>query len=40
MIEVHYGKFIAATRRKMIEESGFKLGLKPGKVTPIDRASR
>jgi integrase len=40
MIEVHYGKFIAATRAKLVEESAFKLGLKPGKVTPIDRASR
>jgi integrase len=29
MLEVHYGKFIAGSRRKLIEESSFKLGLKP-----------
>ena len=40
MIEQHYGKFIQASRAKLIEDSGFKLGLKPGKVTPIDRAAR
>jgi site-specific recombinase XerD len=32
MLEQHYGKFIAGSRRKLIEESGFKLGLKPGNV--------
>jgi len=36
MIEQHYGKFIQASRAKLIEESGFKLGLKPGKVASID----
>lgn len=28
MIELHYGKFLAAARRKLVEESGFKLGLR------------
>ncbi len=27
MIEKHYGKYLAASRRQLIEESGFKLGL-------------
>jgi len=27
MLEVHYGKFIAASRRKLVEETAFKLGL-------------
>ena len=30
MIEKHYGKFLAASRRQLIEESGFKLGLTRG----------
>lgn len=37
MIERSYGKFIAASRRKLIQETGFKLGLKPSKVVPIGR---
>ncbi len=39
MLEVHYGKFIAASRRKLVEESAFKLGLKLGKVSPLPRRS-
>ncbi len=35
MIEVHYGKFIAASRRKLVEESAFKLGLQAEKVTQL-----
>lgn len=35
MLELHYGKFIAGSRRKLVEESSFKLGLKPGKVMTI-----
>jgi hypothetical protein len=31
MLEVHYGKFIAASRQKLVEESAFKLGLTPSK---------
>jgi integrase len=31
MLEDHYGKFIAASRRKLVEESAFKLGLEPSK---------
>jgi integrase len=27
MLEVHYGKFIAASRQKLVEQSAFKLGL-------------
>jgi integrase len=38
MLEQHYGKFIAASRRKLVEESSFKLGLKPGKVRPLRAA--
>jgi integrase len=40
MLEVHYGKFIAASRRKLVEESAFKLGVRaPRKVVPIGSAS-
>ena len=35
MIEKHYGKFLAASRRQLIEQSGFKLGLKPGNVAAL-----
>ena len=35
MLEIHYGKFIAASRRKLVEESAFKLGLERGNVEPI-----
>lgn len=35
MLEQHYGKFIAASRRKLVEESSFKLGLPKGKVTTM-----
>ena len=28
MLEVHYAKFIAASRRKLVEESAFRLGLR------------
>jgi len=38
MLEVHYGKFIAGSRRKLIEESAFKLGLKPGNVKALGAA--
>jgi len=31
MLEVHYGKFIAASRQKLVEQSSFKLGLTPPK---------
>lgn len=40
MLELHYGKFIAGSRRKLVEESAFKLGLKPGKVMGLDAARR
>ena len=32
MLETNYAKFIAASRRKLIEESAFKLGLKSSKA--------
>jgi len=32
MLEVHYGKFIAASRRKLVDESAFKLGLRTPKA--------
>lgn len=32
MIEQHYGKFIAASRRKLIEETAPKLGVKPSNI--------
>jgi integrase len=32
MLEQHYGKFIAASRRKLVEESSFKLGLRRANV--------
>jgi integrase len=35
MLEQHYAKFIAASKRKLIDESGFRLGLKRGKVERI-----
>ena len=35
MLELHYGKFIAASRRRLIEESSFKLGLTPGNVESV-----
>jgi integrase len=35
MIEKHYGKFLAASRRQLVEETGFKLGLRPGNVAPL-----
>lgn len=38
MLEVHYGKFIAASRRDLIEAAGFKLGLPPGKVVRLEHA--
>jgi integrase len=34
MIELHYGKFIAAARRKLVEEAAFRLGLT-AKVVPM-----
>jgi site-specific recombinase XerD len=37
MLEVHYGKFIAASRQKLVEDSAFKLDLKPSKVTAMRR---
>jgi hypothetical protein len=40
MLETNYGKFIASSRRKLIEESAFKIGLpkKKSNVTRIDKA--
>jgi len=35
MLEQHYAKFIAAARRRHVEERGFMLGLKPSKVASI-----
>jgi integrase len=35
MIEKHYGRFLAASRRRLVEESGFKLGIEPGKVVAL-----
>jgi len=35
MLELNYAKFIAASRRKLIEESGFKLGLVPSNVASL-----
>jgi hypothetical protein len=35
MLELHYGKFVAGSRWKLIEESGFKLGLRAGNVLLI-----
>src|SRR5262249_38977594 len=35
MLETHYGKFIAASRRKLIEESAFKLGLPESNVATM-----
>jgi integrase len=35
MIEKHYGKFLAASRQILVEASGFKLGLKTGKVAAL-----
>jgi hypothetical protein len=32
MLEQHYGKFIATSRRKLIQKTGFKLGLHPSTV--------
>lgn len=39
MLEVHYGKFIAGTKRKLVEESAFKIGLKrQSKVVSISES--
>jgi site-specific recombinase XerD len=35
MIEAHYGKFLAASKRKLVEESAFKLGLTPDKKIAV-----
>lgn len=41
MLEQHYGKFIAASRRKLVEESAFKLGLEPPNIATMrKRAAR
>lgn len=37
MIEKHYGKFSAATRRDLIEAAGPKLGLTPSNVQALNR---
>jgi site-specific recombinase XerD len=37
MIERHYGKFLAASRKKLIEASSLKLGLKRSNVTTLRR---
>jgi integrase len=34
MLEKHYGKFIAASRRKLVEESSFKIGLISAEEQP------
>jgi integrase len=36
MLEENYGKFTAASRRKLIEASAFKLGLKASNVSPME----
>ena len=38
MIEKHYGKFLAASRRQLVEASGPKLGLEPGTVRKLSIA--
>jgi len=38
MLEKHYGKFIAASRRRLVEEGAFKLGLS-GTTSPVPVAS-
>jgi integrase len=38
MLEHHYGKFSAASRRQLIEASGFKLGLKQNNVRTLRRS--
>lgn len=39
MLEIHYGKFIAASRRKLVDEAAFKIGLKSSrKLASIDDA--
>lgn len=35
MLERHYGKFIAASRRELVEQSAFKLGLKDSNVVSL-----
>jgi integrase len=35
MLERNYVKFIDKAKRELVEESGFKLGLKPATVTPM-----
>jgi integrase len=40
MIEQHYGKFIAASKRKLVEESAFKLGLVPDRKIAVLPAKR
>jgi site-specific recombinase XerD len=35
MLEEHYGKFIAKTKQKLVEETGFRLGLKRGNIESI-----
>lgn len=39
MLEKHYAKFIAASRRKLVEQSALKLGLKPGNVRSLRLAA-
>ena len=38
MLEKHYGNFLAASRRKLIEATGPRVGLKPGKVVEMAKA--
>jgi integrase len=40
MLETNYGKFIKATKRQMVEDSAFKLGLKKSNVVPIEKSAR
>jgi hypothetical protein len=39
MLEQHYSKFFAASRRQLIEKHAFKLGLEPAsaEVVPLPR---
>ena len=37
MLEKHYGKFTSASRRALIQKTGFKLGLRPSNVATMRR---
>ena len=36
MLELNYAKFLAASRRKLIEDHAFKLGLEPSNVSTMN----